>query len=79
MQLSLPDKNVILEINVINNAKGFTISTIPGMSLNSWTLQDNLINEIWYFNFLPISSISDFKAYGMRIYKFVVIMRLHTL
>ena len=79
MQLSLPDKNVILEINVINTAKGFTISTIQGMSLNSWTLQDNMINEIWYFNFLPISSISDFKAYGMRIYKFVVIMRLHTL
>lgn len=46
MQLSLPDKNVILEINVINTAKGFTISTIQGMSLNSWTLQDNLINEI---------------------------------
>ena len=79
MQLSLPDKNVILEINVINTTKGFTISNLQGMSLNSWTLQDNLINEIWYFNFLPISSISDFKAYGMRIYKFVVIMRLHTL
>lgn len=46
MQLSLPDKNVILEINVINTTKGFTISTIQGMSLNSWTLQDNLINEI---------------------------------
>ena len=26
MQLSLPDKNVILEINVINTTKGFTIS-----------------------------------------------------
>ena len=47
MQLSLPDKNVILEINVINTAKGFTITRlIQGMSLNSWTLQDNLINEI---------------------------------
>ena len=46
MQLSLPDKNVILEINVINTTKGSTISKIQGMSLNSWTLQDNLINEI---------------------------------
>ena len=46
MQLSLPDKNVILENNVINTVKGFTISMIQGMSLNSWTLQDNLINEI---------------------------------
>ena len=72
-QLSLPDKNVILENNVINTAKGFTVSMIQGMSLNSWTLQDNLINEIRYFNFLPISSITDFKAYGMRIYKFVVL------